>query len=454
MYASFLYRSLPSFLQSLLVSVRSLARDLFTEGALYEKCLVEILSTQWLSRQELYQYQNDMIYSILENCKENISYYKHILPASLRPYKDDIFPLLYSLPIVDRSTILKFPEKFLNTKKNIIFRGTTSGSTGVPFKICQDYNTIVYETAFVFRQLAWAGYRAREPRVWIRGDMIVPRHAREAPFWRYDCVKNMLLMSSYHISPETCDAYIVAIETFNPVLIQAYPSSIGALAKYLDFHDRDIKCDTIRAIVVSSEMLSMEVQALVEKRFGARVYNWYGSFERIAAIGTCEYGTLHSLSDYSYTEFITACGGNFSINGTTFHNFTMPLIRYGMDDEFSGYSQEYECKCGRRFPTVEKIIGRDDDYIITPEGYRVGRLAHVLDGVPEIMGAQVFQESIDSITVLVVPAASAEEKSYINAITNNMRSRLGNEIEINIEVVTELKKTRNGKVKFINSKVK
>jgi phenylacetate-CoA ligase len=48
----------------------------------------------------------------------------------------------------------------------------------------------------------------------------------------------MLMMSSYHLSNSTIGAYIEALEAFDPVVIHAYPSSIAALAAWLNARGR------------------------------------------------------------------------------------------------------------------------------------------------------------------------------------------------------------------------
>jgi phenylacetate-CoA ligase len=44
----------------------------------------------------------------------------------------------------------------------------------------------------------------------------------------------MLMMSSYHLSTTPSARYIDALEAFDPVVIHAYPSSIAALAAWLN----------------------------------------------------------------------------------------------------------------------------------------------------------------------------------------------------------------------------
>src|SRR5690606_28221227 len=118
---------------------------------------------------------------------------------------------------------------------------------------------------------------------------------------------------------------------------------------------------------------------LIEERFGCRVFDWYGQNERVAAIGTCEQGRYHLMSDYSYVELEPTPEG-LEIVGTGFNNLAMPLIRYRTGD-FVQLQDVDSCSCGRAFPVVRRIIGRDDDYIKLPDGSHVKRLSNVFKDI-------------------------------------------------------------------------
>ena len=69
-------------------------------------------------------------------------------------------------------------------RRGLRVSGSTSGTTGAPIWLHQDLQAINREHAFVWRQLAWAGMKGGERRVWIRGEMIVPADQKGGPYWR------------------------------------------------------------------------------------------------------------------------------------------------------------------------------------------------------------------------------------------------------------------------------
>ena len=70
-------------------------------------------------------------------------------------------------------------------------------------------------------------------------------------------LKNMIVMSSFHLSSEAIPSYLKAMEDYGVDIIQAYPSSIATLAKYLESVDQYYQ-GRLKSIMTSSEALSQE----------------------------------------------------------------------------------------------------------------------------------------------------------------------------------------------------
>jgi phenylacetate-CoA ligase len=205
---------------------------------------------------------------------------------------------------------------------------------------------------------------------------------------------------------------------------------------------------SLRGIVTSSETLADDRRREIEDAFGCKVFDWYGQFERVAAIGTCEHGRYHLLSDYSYVEMLPAGDGLFELAGTGFNNISMPLIRYRCGDYVVPAPAEERCACGRAFPLIEHIIGRIDDPIKLPDGRSIGRLDHIFKGVEGILEAQIRQDSPDAVTLLIVPSPTFNNSNR-DTLESNTRERLGEEINFEIRLVDAIARTKNGKFKGV-----
>ena len=128
----------------------------------------------------------------------------------------------------------------------------------------------------------------------------------------------------------------------------------------------------------------------------------------------------------------------------------MPLLRYRIGDV--GTKAKQPCPCGRAGETFLSVDGRLEDYVATPDGRLVGRMDHVFKEQLAVAEAQILQTDASSIEVLIVPRAGWSEAGK-RSITKELRSRLGEEIDVRIELVNAIAREPNGKVRAVKSAV-
>ena len=357
---------------------------------------------------------------------------------------------LASFPYINKQDVLQQPLQFFNSQdEGKRFSGATSGTTGSPLTIYQNLDSIESERAFADRQRAWAGFKLGDKRAWIRGDLIVPLAQKIAPFWRFSSFENMILLSSFHMTTSALPLYIQAMVDYGVDVIQAYPSSIITLAKYLKHTDQFYPAK-LKSILTSSESLSKEDKLLIEERFKCPVFDWYGLFERVAAIASCEQGKYHILTDYSHVELLPAGEVNgkkrTEIVGTNFNNTLYPLIRYKTGDHVI-LSDEKHCLCGRAYPIIESIEGRVGDYLMGEDGQEIYILNHIPKGVSGLIATQFVQKDFSEVTVLVVVDKQLFTSLESNKLIDNTKERLGQSIKVMIIEVDAIPRTKNGKVR-------
>lgn len=453
MYTSALYKFSPQPLQSGLITLRAFARKMMREGTQFARLLEEVRQSERLTSGELQAWHEVTLGKLLSHAVRHVPSYRDLgLEEVVRTNKAT--EALAAFPLIDKAIVREQGERFLaKDARRPLFRGSTSGTTGTPLSLWQDLAAINRENAFIWRQLEWAGLKPGERRAWLRGDLVVPADQKKPPFWRMNHAENMLMLSSYHLSEDNAPAYVSALEKFTPAVIQAYPSSIAFLGRWLDAKGRDYACGMLKGIVTSSETLSPEQKSVIEKRFGCRVFDWYGQFERVAAIGTCEHGRQHIVSDYSFVELLPAEDGLHEIVGTGFNNFAMPLIRYRTGDYVRLEATDSQCECGRHFPLVASIQGRADDVVKLPDGRHVGRLDHIFKGVDGVLEAQIRQDRINQIEILVVPSVGYGPAVEARLLANACE-RLGESVQISIRTAAGIERTRNGKLRGVVCDVK
>lgn len=339
------------------------------------------------------------------------------------------------------------PRRFGSLIRNKI---STSGSTGRPLTFVQNIGAVIREEAFVYRQLRWAGFEWGQRRVWLRGDVVCSKSGANGIYWCRDYWANTLMLSSYHISTDTALAYISEIKKFDPVLIQAYPSSVGALAVWMRLNGVKYRSQKLKGIVTSSETLEPELRKEIEEAFGVKVFDWYGQAERVAAIGTCEYGSYHALTDYGRVELLPEKDGSYEVVGSGYNNKAMPLRRYRTGDRvrFSGKN----CECGRVFPVIDQVIGRSDKTVVLEDGRHIARLDHVLKGFDNILEGQIAYLGDNRFEVRVVAPSGWSDHDSDRLVKQFIRRVEG--VNISVKLVGFVPRGSNGKYEFLKDESK
>lgn len=436
MYNTLLYKKSPVFIQNILISIKGLIKTKIRSNKRTKKLLEVILSHE-KNKDKLEKYQETKLQLALKNSRNNTLFYSEIIDNQLD-----------SFSYINKQDILEAPSSFFSKQPNTIkIKGQTSGTTGTPLSLYQSVDSVIAERAFANRHRRWAGFKNGDKRAWIRGDLIVPLIQQQAPFWRYSYFENLIMLSSFHMTNDALPQYINAMVDFGVDIIQAYPSSITTLAKYLESIDEYYPAP-LKSVITSSESLSQDDKLLIEKRFRCKVFDWYGLFERVAAIGSCEHGRYHILTDYSRVELLPAgeVDGKkrAEIIGTNFNNSLYPLIRYKTGDHVI-ISNEQNCPCGRIFPIIDSIEGREVAPLYTAKGLSIYALDQCSKGVKGVIGCQYIQKTIGEVIVHVIPGVNFTQNSA-SALKENIIARFGTGTTVKVIRVNQLHKTKNGKV--------
>jgi phenylacetate-CoA ligase len=364
-----------------------------------------------------------------------------------------------SVPLLSKAEVRQRPAGLVRPRGPgswIRTRIKTSGTSGSPLTIVQSYGNLVREEGFVYRQLRWIGYRHGQRRAWLRGDVVCDAQPKDGRYWCRDWVGNMLMMSSYHLSNATIGAYIDELERFDPVVIHAYPSSVAALAAWLNAAGRRYRGQALRGVMTSSETLEPAVRGAVEQAFGVRVFDWYGQAERVAAIGTCEHGSYHVLTDYSGVALLPRERGGSGdgaqevceLIGTTLNNVAMPLVRYRTGDTVIPGAQDAPCPCGRVFPTVKAVVGRQEKILTLPDGRIVARLDRIFQGHDRhLVEGQVLYRGQGRFVLRVV-ATDGFTDADAQALVDKFLLRVPG-VDVSVDRVAAIPRGPNGKFEFI-----
>ena len=268
--------------------------------------------------------------------------------------------------------------------------------------------------------------------------------------YTYDPCLRELVLSTYHLSHGTARTYAQAMQEHRVKALVGYPSAAHLLARVcLDGGPRV----RLSAVLTSSEVLTDSMRKTIETAFGCRVFDFYGSAERVCYIHTCEAGSYHVISEYGLTELMPLDDTDpqrCRIVSTGFWNRAMPLIRYDLSDTI--IRSDRGCTCGRAFPVIERIIGRPGDGIVTPSGRYLGAavLTHLLYGTGRILESQIVQDARDHLRIEYVPMPQFSGQD-LRAFEDLVKAHLPSEIRVDFQAVEAVARTSSGKIKPIIS---
>lgn len=428
--------------------IRDLYRHTLRRGPNFRRFLSDFEATEALSTSALQDDQNERLRAIVRLAYDSVPYYRHVFeerkltPADIRTGED-----LQKLPILDKAVVRNHLADLCNTK----FRGAkitahTGGTTGMPGVFLRDLRSINAENAVLWQQYRWAGKSFRSRRATIRGAVIVPIETTRPPFWRHNVWARELLLSSFHLSEANLGFYVEAIRRFAPFDLYSEPANAYLLADYCMRHREHL---SFGAVFLSSDMVLPYQKAAIEQVFGCRIFDWYGSAERVAGVAQCEHGAYHVLPHYAVLETPPVGDGLSEVVGTSLHNHVMPLLRYRVGDLITPPTPS-TCRCGRKYPAVAKLIGRDDDMICMPDGRTILLTPdHIFRGVENIREAQFVQHAPDRIEVRVVPEDPASPVDLQTILERTRHDVGGKPGYFTATVVNVIPRDRYRKYKFV-----
>jgi phenylacetate-CoA ligase len=414
--------------------------------------------TQWLSSLELQKIQLQLLKTLVRHCHDSVPYYKRLMDE-LGIDVDSIETLddIKRFPIINKKEVLKAGDSIISTKypKWALRKGRTGGSTGTPMIVYRSLFSLGTEHAFARRQWDWAGVGLREKCAWIFQRVVAQAEKRNARLYDYDPITKELTLSAYHCSPDTALDYAKAIRNYGIEVLVGYPSAIYLMAKACMQSRFQL---ALRVVLSTWEAMTEPMRDTISEAFGCKIYDFYGSGERVVAIHKCEHGSYHIVPEYGLTELLPMDEyekGHYRVVSTGFWNKAMPLIRYDMGDVVT--KSDDSCSCGRQFPVVKSIIGKEGDVIRSPSGIQLGvtavvQILYTIGGTNNVLETQFVQDALDHITVEYVPGPGFTADDLANMWQAAERF-LPKDLKVDFKRVEAVRRTPMGKIKPIISEI-
>jgi phenylacetate-coenzyme A ligase PaaK-like adenylate-forming protein len=338
---------------------------------------------------------------------------------------------------------------YLDDRFHVVASGGSSGKRGV----------------FVYDWEGWARYYSIYAR-WMlrrvrRGTMPVPSGLTTGVVAAYALTHPTVAMSRT-FTLNTGDTYafpvtlplediVAGLNDLQPDVLVGYASVVGSLA-----HEAEAGRLSISPgfIMTTSEPMLTEMADSIERAFGTRPVNIYGTADAgIVGMGCGEGVGMHLTDDELIIEPVDANGRPVlpgdraaKLFVTVLFQRALPLIRYELTDEVELIDEP--CPCGSNFRRIRDIQGRLDDtffyaadIVVHPHVFR----SH-LSRAREISEYQVNQTP-EGAHIRVVTERASELGALAGSIEADLRGLGVSEPVVHIERVGEIARQGVGKLK-------
>lgn len=425
------------------------ASDLIT-GLTISSKLNFLLESQYWTENELNTYQNIQLHNLIMYASEFVPFYRNwFRQKGMDPRRIQNKEDLHLLPVITKNEIRANKQLYISegpeTKNRV--RINSSGSTGEPFEYFLSHEAYSMKYAAALRGWTWMGY---EP-----GDYYAKlSQNRRTSFLKK--IQDFMNRSLYIYIPDLSrDILINAIDIIikkKPEYLRCYPDPLYFMAKILQ--DRNQKLSGIKAINTTGNILTPEARNLIEESFGCPVFDSY-SCEGSALFyeGPTRESYLGSM-EYAITEIVDENYNSIGIRGsglhvtTDLHNYAMPLIRYNTQDlvEKTGNISS----CGRSLFSINKVIGRENDILVTPSGNHL--IVHLFtiyfEYFPSVLQFQIEQTGTHEFIFRFVV-----DNSFTNEIKSEIykywKDILGRNVHLSIEIHDSIPLLYSGKRRFL-----
>nr|WP_315897935.1 phenylacetate--CoA ligase family protein [Dokdonia sp. Hel_I_63] len=367
-----------------------------------------------------------------------------------------------TLPVLTKANLQQPLENRLsqNYDRKTVYVGKTSGSSGHPFVFAKDKDA---------HALSWVSFQKRYN--WYSIDLDTSKQARfyGIPLTTIAYQKERLkdkLGNRYRFPIfDLCEHKLAGmVKKFSKTpfdYINGYTSSIVLLAKHLRKHQiilTDI-CPTLKACIVTSEMLFPEDLQLMEEQFNVPIINEYGASEVGLIAFQNKENQLEVDSELLFVEILddkdkpVPHGVVGRIVITSFYNKAHPFIRYDIGDMGSLSPLSTLKK-----PILENLQGRTSDMARLPSGkvvpgltfyYVTKSIIEENDNVSEFIIEQTAQDSFTFIYTSERPLSDLEKRNIAKATSKYLE----NGLKLRYEKVDVMDRRNRGKLKQFTSLV-
>ena len=420
--------------------------------------LMQLEQSQYWTADELAEAQFKQLAILVDHAYRTVPYYRDLFdnrgidPVRIAtPAEWSKLPLLSRRDLQVRGELLR--SDALPASHGSINRTATGGSTNQPVVTLGTELTKFFWRVLTLRDHLWHRRDFRQSMASIRytgDDSGLPPDGLQIANWGSATENIVPTGPGYLLNVRSnVDEQCEWLRRVNPGYLLGLPSLLVAIAHKVrqdGWHLANLK-----QLKTFGEVLESGSRSLLEQAFGVDIVDMYSSQEVGYIALQCPHNKhYHVQSENILVEILDdkgrPCGpgqvGRVVVS--TLHNFAMPLLRYDIGD----YGEVGEtCSCGRGLPVLRRILGRQRNLLVMPDGSRrwpLFNLGERPDELPPFFQFQVVQRSRDEIEVLVVRHEDFASDE-ITRVQVYMQQTLGHPFAVDVRRVAEIPRSPTGK---------
>ena len=365
-----------------------------------------------------------------------------------------------SLPVLEKKNLQVSLKERLSkdyTLKNI-FKSKTSGSTGNPFYFAKDKFSHALTWALISNRFNWHQlYGKKQARFYGLPKDTLAKYKELLK----NGLSNRYSFDVFNLDSSVLKGWVKKFKSKKFVYLNGYTSVLVVFAKYLILQNIVLKdiCNTLKACVVTSEMLFTSDKTLLQNAFGVPIINEYGAseldliaFEDINNNWILNTETLFvEILDDDNTIVENGKVGNIVI--TSLFNKANPFIRYKIGDK--GAIK----KINSKQYILEKLEGRSEDVVRLPSGKIAPGLTFyyitksIMEDSGEIKEIKIIQVALNLFKIEYVSKKVLKEyqkEKIVKAVIDYLEPNL----EVEFIKLKCLQRSKSGKLKQFTSLIK
>ncbi|HAH08506.1 MAG TPA: hypothetical protein DCL48_00230 [Alphaproteobacteria bacterium] len=420
----------------------------------------ELDRSQWYSPEALAGLQARQLQVLVQHHAQHTPHFRaRLSEAGLGPEDITTPATLTRLPLLTRRDIQAAGASlfalYVPKSHAPVNPSRTSGSTGEPVVVKRTGISQLFWSALTMREHLWLKRDFSQKMAVIRAHIDAPSQVNSwgTPVSQFFRTGPRLRIPI--LTPLSEQARMLA--AYQPSVLLVYPNNLNGLADV--WEDDGSVPKSLRHIWTISESVSPALRERIRRLTDLGIEDNYSSQELgTIAIQCPESGLYHINAESVLIEVLNQAGKPCAegetgrVVATDLHNTATAIIRYEIGDhaEVGG-----ACPCGRRLPTLRRIMGRSRNLVVHPDGRRhwphVGQ--HLFRTVAPLRQYQFIQHALESIEFKVVcdvPLTEIEREGLLQIARENIGPEFAFDL---VEYRERLPLQANGKFEDFISRV-